>query len=99
LTAIALAANGCAGVAEKADQAVSDCENTRAEIVELSEKDRASNGFALLKIYEPTEVSRTDKELKCTGRASWSDGDQTKINYRSYLDSEGERFVEYEVPD
>lgn len=66
-------------------------------MVELTEKDRASRGYALVKIYEPTEVSRSPEELKCTGRASWSDGDETGIAYRSYTDSEGEQMIEYEA--
>jgi hypothetical protein len=50
-----------------------------------------------VKIYEPTEVSRSSEELKCTGKASWSDGDETGIAYRSYTDSEGEQMIEYEA--
>ena len=32
------------------DQSVADCDNLREEIVELSEEDRQSRGFALVKI-------------------------------------------------
>lgn len=98
LAVIGGAITGCSGVVDRASQVASDCDNTRSEIVELSEKDRPARGYALIKIYEPTQVSRTEQELRCTGRASWSDGDETRIDYRSYLDPEGERFVEYEVP-
>ena len=90
---------GCGNLANRADQVVSDCDNTRDEIIDLTEQDRASRGYAVVKIYDPVEVSRTDAELKCQGRAKWSDGDETSIVYRSYLDSEGERLVEYEVPE
>lgn len=96
---LAGASAGCGSLANRADQTVSDCDNTRQEIVDLTEQDRASRGFAIIKIYDPVEVSRTDAELKCRGRARWSDGDETSIVYRSYLDSDGERFVEYEIPD
>jgi hypothetical protein len=75
------------------------CDSLRDEVVKLTEKDRASRGFALVKIYEPTEVSRTSEELKCTGKASWSDGDETGIDYRSYIDREGERMLEYKVAE
>jgi hypothetical protein len=73
------------------------CDSLRDQVVEMTEKDRASRGFALVKIYEPTQVSKTDGELKCTGKASWSDGDETGIAYRSYTDREGEQMLEYEV--
>jgi len=89
---------GCALI-HKADQAASDCDNTRDEIIKLSEQNKETTGFALVKIYEPAELSRNADELKCSGLALWSDGDKTRIAYRSYIDEEGERFIEYEVPD
>jgi len=75
-----------------------DCENLRGEIVNLTELDRESKGFSLIKIYDPKEVSRSSKDVKCTGRGSWSDGDSTAIGYTAYLDSEGDMMVQYEVP-
>ena len=75
-----------------------DCKNLRSEIVNLSEQDRTSRGFSLIKIYDPKEVSRSSKDVKCSGSASWSDGDNTAISYTAYLDSEGDRMVQYEVP-
>ncbi len=89
---------GCTLI-NRADQAASDCENIRGEIISLSEEDRDLTGFALVKIYEPAELSRSADELKCSGLALWSDGDKTGIAYRSYIDSESERIIEYEVPD
>ena len=76
-----------------------DCDSLREDIVALSEQDRAARGYAIIKIYEPTEVSKSDSEVKCTGRASWSDGDETGIAYRAYIDSEGDPFIEYEVTE
>jgi hypothetical protein len=75
-----------------------DCENLRGEIVNLSEQDRTSRGYSLIKIYDPKEVSRSSKDVKCSGRASWSDGDNTVINYTAYVDSEGETMVQYDIP-
>jgi len=75
-----------------------DCDALRPSIVELSERDRTSRGFSLIKIYEPTEVSRTETELSCKGEASWSDGDKTAITYKSTVDSEGDVMIEYKVP-
>ena len=75
--------------------ATKTCESIREEIVELSEQDRASRGYAIVKIYEPTEVSRSNEKLVCEGRASWSDQDETKLKYSTYKDSEGEWMLEY----
>ncbi len=76
-----------------------DCDSLREDIVELSERDRAARGYAIIKIYEPTEVSRNDTEVVCTGRANWSDGDETGLTYRIYIDGEGDAFIEYEVTE
>lgn len=91
--AIAYGLVGCNSI----QQVSESCDSLRDQVVELTEKDRASRGFALVKIYEPTEVSKSSSELKCSGKASWSDGDETGITYRSYTDREGERMLEYEV--
>ena len=93
LSAIVCGLAGCTSI----HQASETCDSLRDQVVDLTEKDRASRGFALVKIYEPTEVSRSSGELKCTGKASWSDGDETGIAYRSYTDSEGEQMIEYEA--
>lgn len=74
-----------------------DCANLRDDIVDLTEQDRASRGFSLIKIYDPKEVSRSANDVTCRGRASWSDGDETPIDYKAFLDSEGDLMVQYEV--
>lgn len=93
---IAVIAAGCESLSNKADMVLSDCENIRPDIIELSEKDRASTGYALVAIYEPTEVSRSDKELVCRGKASWSDTDETPISYKQYIDQEGTVMLQFE---
>jgi len=97
--AIAVITVGCESLSNKADQALSDCENIRPDIIELSEKDRASKGYALIAIYEPTEVSKSDKELVCRGKASWSDNDETPISYKQYIDQEGSLMLQFEIPE
>ena len=92
---LAIATAGCESLSNKADQAASNCENIRPDIIDLSEKDRASRGFALVAIYDPTEISKSDNELKCRGKASWSDNDNTGITYRQYIDQEGTIMLEY----
>jgi len=79
------------------DQSVTDCDNLREEIVELSEEDRQSRGYALVKIREPKTLSRTDNRISCIGSAIWTDGDKTSITYESYIDEDGDRMIEYEV--
>ena len=91
--ATAIATAGCSAL----DQASSTCENIRQDIIDLTEEDRASRGYALVAIYEPTEVSKTNKELKCRGKASWSDGDSTGITYKQYIDQEGDIMIEYQA--
>lgn len=97
--AVALTAAGCESLSNRADQALSDCKNIRPDIIELSEKDRASLGYALIAIYEPTEVSKSDKELVCRGKASWSDNDETPISYKQYIDQEGSLMLQFEIPE
>ena len=92
-TATAIATAGCTAL----DHSASTCENIRQDIIDITEKDRASRGYALVAIYEPTEVSKTDKELKCRGKASWSDGDSTGITYKQYIDQEGDIMIEYQA--
>tara|TARA_B100001758_G_C18097536_1_gene446656 strand:- start:25 stop:336 length:312 start_codon:yes stop_codon:yes gene_type:complete len=79
------------------DQRITDCDNLREEIVELSEEDRQSRGFALVKIREPKTLYKSDKKVSCSGSAIWTDGDKTSITYESYIDEDGDRMIEYEV--
>jgi hypothetical protein len=82
---------GGAGV----DPSTVTCEQLRPEVVRLSERDRISRGFALLKIYEPTTIKQDDDRLTCHGRAVWTNGSQTQIEYGFYKDSEGEIILTY----
>ena len=79
------------------DQSVTDCDNLRDEIAELSEEDRQSRGYALVKIREPKTLSKSNNKISCSGSAIWSDGDKTSISYESYIDEDGDRMIEYEV--
>ena len=95
LTATTLLCAGCGTTFDQVEFKISDCENIRDEIVELSESDKDINGFAIVKIYEPRQISKNDTELICSGRAAWSDLDETPLTYKYYLDSEGEIMMEY----
>ena len=87
---------GLAGCAQL-DQSITSCDNLREEIVELSEEDRQSRGFALIKIRKPKTLFKSDNLISCNGSALWSDGDKTSITYKSYIDEDGDRMIEYEV--
>ena len=88
-----VAVSGCSQL----DQSITDCDNLREEIVEMSEEDRQSRGYALVKIREPKTLSKSDKRISCKGLALWTDGDKTSITYESYIDEDGDRMIEYEV--
>ena len=87
------AVSGCSQL----DQSITDCDNLREEIVEMSEEDRQSRGYALVKIREPKTLSKSDNKISCSGSAIWTDGDKTSITYESYIDEDGDRMIEYEV--
>ena len=88
-----IAVSGCSHL----DQSITDCDNLREEIVEMSEEDRQSRGYALVKIREPMTLSKSDNKISCSGSAIWTDGDKTSITYESYIDEDGDRMIEYEV--
>ena len=87
---------GMAGCAQLA-QSIVDCDNLREEIIELSDEDRQSRGFALVKIRTPKTLSKSDHLISCSGSALWTDGDKTSITYKSYIDDDGDRMIEYEA--
>ena len=92
-SALFLREAGCAQL----DQIIADCNNLREEIIELSEEDRQSRGFALVKIRKPKTMSKSGNLISCSGSALWTDGDKTSITYKSYIDEDGDRMIEYEV--
>ena len=88
--------SGLAGCAQL-NQSITDCDNLREEIIELSNEDRQSRGFALVKIRKPKTLSKSDNLISCSGSALWTDGDKTSIAYKSYIDENGDRMIEYEA--
>ena len=50
----------------------------------------------LIKIYDPTEISRTQSRVICEGLGSFSDGEEIPIKYEVYKDREGEWMLSYE---
>ena len=73
------------------------CKDLRSEIVDLTIDQQDSVGYALIKIYDPTEISRTENRVICKGLGSFTDGDELPIKYEVYKDREGEWMLSYEL--
>ena len=71
------------------------CKDLRRNIVDLSIDQQDSVGFALVKIYEPTELSRTKSRVVCKGLGSFTNGYEIPIKYEVYRDREGEWMLTY----
>ena len=72
------------------------CEDLRKDIVELTKDQQDSDGYTLIKIYDPTEISRTETKVVCKGLGSFTNGDQLYIKYQVFKDREGEWMLFYE---
>tara|TARA_A100001035_G_C27546908_1_gene392291 strand:- start:278 stop:589 length:312 start_codon:yes stop_codon:yes gene_type:complete len=83
--------SGCGGGYENIS-----CKDLREEIIDLSEEQQAFNGFSIIKIYEPTLVSRTEQRVVCNGIAAWTDAEETNIQYEAYTDRDGDWMIQYE---
>ena len=88
-----VAVSGCSQL----DQSITDCDNLREEIVEMSEEDRRSRGCVLVKLRKPKALSKSDKQISCSGLAIWTDGGKASITYQSCIDEDGDQMIEYEV--
>ena len=83
--------SGCGGGYENIS-----CKDLREEIIDLSEEQQAFNGFSIIKIYEPTWVSRAEQRVVCNGIAAWTDAEETNIQYEAYTDRDGDWMIQYE---
>ena len=83
--------SGCGGGYENIS-----CKDLREEIIDLSEEQQAFNGFSIIKIYEPTLVSRTENKVVCEGIARWNDASESNIKYQAYTDRDGDWMIEFE---
>lgn len=68
------------------------CELLTDEVINLS-KDKP---VSLIKIYEPVELNRNDREISCSGTVVSSAGsERLPIFFRQFSDEDGESFIEY----
>ena len=83
--------SGCGGGYENIS-----CKDLREEIIDLSEEQQAFNGYSIIKIYEPTLVSRTEQRVVCNGIAAWTDATESNLQYEAYTDRDGDWMIQYE---
>ena len=67
------------------------CKDLREEIVDLTR----GQDWELIKIYEPTLVSRSSTRVQCKGIGAFTTGEEIRIKFSAYKDREGEWMVEY----
>ena len=73
------------------------CEDLRKDIVELAKDQQDSVGYTLIKIYDPTEISRTETRVVCRGLGSFTNGKELPLKYQVFKDREGEWMIEYKT--
>ena len=73
------------------------CEDLRKDIVELAKDQQDSDGYTLIKIYDPTEILRTETRLVCRGLGSFTNGKELPLKYKVFKDREGEWMIEYKT--
>jgi len=71
------------------------CKNLGKEVIDLTVEQQDINGYKLIKIYEPTLVSRTKKRVVCKGIAYWNDATESEIKYEVFIDREGEWMLRF----
>ena len=71
------------------------CKELGKEVIDLTVEQRDINGYELIKIYEPTLVSRTKKRVVCKGIAYWNDATESNIQYEVFKDREGEWMLRF----
>ncbi len=74
------------------------CGGLEGWVKDLSEENPYyTGGSPVHKVYEGREVSRTETRVDCEGRAKLKDGRSLYISYHSYIDSDGETRIGFNV--
>ena len=76
-----------------ADYSKTSCKDLRGEIVELSQSQTGQ--VQIIKIYEPTQVSRSSSKVQCKGIAALNNGAEVRIKYSAFKDREGDWMVQF----
>ena len=71
------------------------CEDLQPKIVKLSEDNKNPMARTILKLYEVTEVERTEDKLTCYAVARWNRGDDSPIEFYVEEDADGDTFIGY----
>ena len=82
--------SGCGGGYEDIN-----CKDLRKEIIDMTVEQQNLNGYAIIKIYEPTLVSRTEEKVLCKGIAAWTDATESNIQYEVYKDRDGDWMLQF----
>jgi len=59
---------------------------------------RLEKGY-MIKIVGAQEVSRTSSEVICRGTAFYDDGDEIKVRYRAFIDTDRELMIAYDTKE
>ena len=92
VTAISATAllSGCGGGYEEIS-----CNDLRQEIIDMTVEQQELNGFAIIKIYEPNLVSRTEERVLCKGIAAYTDASESNIQYEVFKDRDGDWMLQF----
>ena len=71
------------------------CDELAPRIIEMSEKNQDDHKGRVLKLYNAFEVRRSDSEFVCRGRAKWSRGDESSVEFYWERDQDGDAFIGY----
>lgn len=88
IVALGLVAAALSGCGRAADLS---CADIVSQATDASQKDAVK----IVRVHNVTEVSKTDKERRCTGTAETSVGTNLTVNFRGYEEN-GNQLVSYE---
>ena len=97
ILAVALLASFIAACSSSAPTSLADesCEELQPRIVRLSEGNKNPMAPRILKLYEVTEVDRTETKLTCHAVAKWNRGEDSPVAFYMELDVDGDAFIGY----
>ena len=74
---------------------IESCDDLVPRIIKLSEENEGPFSARILKLSDVEEVSRSDSELLCKGKAKLSRGGDDDIEFHWERDEDGDQFIGY----